>query len=67
MRYAYFFTYAVNILILILVFFNILNPAEYELVSNLETFREKKLLIILYLFFIYVLLVIFNIPDKGLT
>lgn len=62
MRYAYFFTYAVNILILILVFFNILNPAEYELVSNLETFREKKLLIILYLFFIYVLLVIFNIP-----
>lgn len=62
MRYAYFFTYGVNILILILVFFKILNPSEYEFVSNLEIFREKKILIIMYLFFIYLLLVIFNIP-----
>ena len=62
MRYAYFFTYVVNILVLMLVFLNILNPGEYEFFSNLEILNEKKLLTILYLFFIYILLVIFNIP-----
>lgn len=62
MRYAYFFTYLINISILVLIFFNILKIEEYELFSNFETHLNKKILIISFLFFIYILLVIFNIP-----
>jgi uncharacterized membrane protein YdjX (TVP38/TMEM64 family) len=62
MKYVYFITYIINVLILGLIFLNFLDFDNYNFYLNSEIIKEKKLLTFSCLFIIYVILVIFNLP-----
>ena len=62
MKYLYFITYIINILILGLIFFNFLGLDNFDSFLSSEIFQESKLFVISCLFIIYIILVVFNLP-----
>jgi len=67
MKYIYFSTYLINILLLILIFFNFINIEDYkyliqEYFIDNNFFEKKKFLIFFIFFFFYIFIIILNLP-----
>ena len=66
MKYAYLITYLLNIIIIFLILFRIIDLNVYgELISN-NFFNQNKSITILILFFIYLIIVMLNLPLTPL-
>ena len=66
MKYAYLITYLLNIIIIFLILFRIIDLNVYgELISN-NFFNQNKSITILILFFLYLIIVMLNLPLTPL-
>ena len=62
MKYLYFVTYFLNILILTLIFLGVLKLNEFNYFIENDFSTIKKIFTIIFLFILYIFLVIFNLP-----
>ena len=62
MKYLYFITYTLNILILCLIFLDILKLDEFDYFIASDFSPTKKILTIIFLFLFYICLVVLNLP-----
>ena len=62
MKYLYFATYTLNILILCLVFLDILKLDEFNYFIENDFSNIKKIFTIIFLFILYICLVVLNLP-----
>jgi uncharacterized membrane protein YdjX (TVP38/TMEM64 family) len=62
MKYLYFITYTLNILILCLIFLDILKLDEFDYFIISDFSPTRKILTIIFLFLFYICLVVLNLP-----
>ena len=66
MKYVYFTTYLLNIIIIFLILFRIINFNEYDELTSYNFFTQNKSIAISMLFLIYLIIVILNLPLTPL-
>ena len=66
MKYAYLTTYFLNIIIIFLILFRIIDLNEYDQLINNNFLNQNKTITILILFSIYVAVIMLNLPLTAL-
>lgn len=66
MKYVYSITYFINIIIIFLILFRLINLSDYDKFIVDNFFYQNKVILTLILFSIYITIVIFNLPLTPL-